>query len=200
MIKQIEPSNTSHTAENSLRFGLEGQAPPIEYVVSFIREYLFMYKSLTIPRKLTTEGVGHLSKASWIAFNRKLTPSEYLVTLFSKYQSMPIPTIPRPDQVASEFAVEVVNSESIKKIELPPEIRAHQLAKRNHNLRIDKDSQYQSFIAELRGIELDAIDDVEFKVAYCGMRETQAAGEPTEFIKEIRGRLAALHIDRSENE
>ena len=195
MLKQSEHSNTSRTVHEDRKFGLDGAAPPIEYAITFIQEYLFICKSFTIPRKLTEEGLGYLCKAAWIAFNRELTPSEYLQTLFSKYQRMPIPTIPRPDQLATDFSVDVVDAEVIKKVEVPPEIRAHEFAKKNHSLRLDHDSQYKTFIAEFKSVALVNVADAEFKIAYCRMREVQTTGEPSEVINELQMKIAIIQGD-----
>lgn len=200
MIKPNNLSDTSQMTDNSKRFGLGGEAPPIEYVVSFIQEYIALRKNFTIPRRMTHDELGYLCKAAWIAFNRELTPSEYLQTLFSKYRRMPSPAIPRPDQLVSAFSVDVVDSEVVKKVEVPSGIRAHDLAKKNHFLRLDQDSQYRCFVAEFESVELSDIEDVEFKVTYCRMREIQSTGEPTEFIEQVMGRLAVEQFKGSIHE
>lgn len=200
MIKPNNLSDTSQMTDNSKRFGLGGEAPPIEYIVSFIQEYIGLRKSFTIPRKMSHDELGYLCKAAWIAFNRELSPSEYLQTLFSKYRRMPSPTVPRPDQLVSEFSVDVVDSEVVKKVDVPSGIRAHELAKKNHFLRLDQDSHYRSYIEELTSRKLSNIEDVEFKVTYCRMREIQSTGEPTEFIEQVMGRLVVEQFKGSINE
>lgn len=197
MIKLNRQPQEHQATKHENQFGLEGSPPPLEYVFNFIREYVSIRKKLTMLRKLTQDDAGNLTKAAWIAYNRQLSPAEYLQAVFSKHQRMPRPSIPSPEQLCSKFAVDVVCVEVIRKIEIPAEIRAHELAKKNHGLRLDHDSDYHKFIAELKDQKIENVEDAEFKCAYCKLRDVQATGEPSNFIAETEERIA-IHRDHED--
>jgi len=190
--------NGSAKASNYL--GLKGTSPSIEYVLVFMNHFTGLKKKYRHQSKLSDKDLGHLTKAAWIAFNLGMSQDAYLETVFSKYQQLPRPCVPRPDQLCSEFATKVADAEQIKKVEVPPEIRAHDLAKKAHGRKLDHDSDYKKFMSEFKLMRIENIEDAEFKCAYCRMRDVQTTAEPSEFIKEIEERIAIARDQGGDNE
>lgn len=185
---------------NKKTFGLQGLAPPIEYVCGFIHQYSSLKKKYRHLPGLSDDDLGHLTKAAWKAFSLNLSPDEFLITVFTRYQQMPTPSIPTPNKLSTEFAAKVAEYEQIKMLEVPPEIRAQELIRKTYGRDLKQDDTYKEFISEFKSLRIEDIEDVEFKAIYCQLRDVQTTGEPSEFIQAIEEKIVALMTTRGINE